>query len=118
MRKPKNRKERIEFLSRKMGRESADLFVYFTDKEVKQHFDGIYLKIKNRPDYETKASTCMRCGEEVIYHYECGCSTEYNRVVFDNDMWLDDLESNTDDRDLTAIAIEKNQEFKLANGLT
>lgn len=108
MKKPSNRKERIEFIDKKYGNDFARSFYKSTDKEVKEFVNLRYTALKNKEDYvyETPVSTCIRCGEEVLHHQECGCGID--RAVFDNYGWKDDIESNSD-------RIEGDEEF-IANG--
>lgn len=117
MRKPKNRKERVNFILQKCGYDDAVSLVGFTDSELKKYFEKIYPLIKDKSDYKKPNISCMRCGEKVLWHTECGCSFEYDRAVFDEEGWIDDIENCSPD-DLTDIAIQKNKEFiKFKNNL-
>lgn len=87
MKKPKNRKERIEFLHRKKGEFGIYGMEYLTDREVKNHFEKYYPSIKDAPDYIYKEPdiTCCRCGCTVFVDttYECQCGI--NKVAFSKD---------------------------------
>lgn len=94
MRKPSNRRKRIEYICQKKGRRISDIFTLMTDKEVKSYFDAVYPSLKNKPDINELDETvqCVRCGCDVEHHYECGCG--YDRVVFSEEDWKRDLEDN------------------------
>lgn len=94
MKKPANRRERIEFICRKKGNRISDIFTLMTDREVKMYFDCIYPKIIEKPDATAadEAVQCLRCGCDVEHHYECMCG--YDRVVFSEDDWKRDIEDN------------------------
>lgn len=64
LKKPGNRKERINFIIKKLGLESANLLMSFTDR---------------------------------LHHTECGCG--YDRSVFDERDWKEDIESFTEEID-------------------
>lgn len=91
MRKPKNRKERIQFISQKLGSDNAIGMLYMTDKEVEKFVDSVYSNLKDNDDYVEKVSICIRCREEVLHHTECGCGND--RAVFNEYDWKDDIES-------------------------
>lgn len=91
LKKLKNRKERIEFIIKKLGIGTAQGMLLLSDKEIKKFVDSIYIRLKDKNDYQEKESTCLRCGEEIIHHTECGCG--YNRAVFSEWDWKDDIES-------------------------
>lgn len=92
MKKPRTRKERIEFIARKKGKRGAEFFIYMTDREVKNYFDLIYPAIKDildaHPDDDT--AQCLRCGWNVEYKIECACGI--NRCVFSEEEWKEDIE--------------------------
>ncbi|MEW9940024.1 hypothetical protein AB2T82_21085 [Clostridium butyricum] len=97
MRKPKNRKERIDFIVNKMGINVAQGMLYMSDKEVKQFVDSVYLNLKNKEDHIEEGSTCIRCGEQIIHHTECGCGND--RSIFSEEEWKYDIESFSDESD-------------------
>lgn len=111
MKKPKNRKERIELIEQKEGNDFAKMFYTRSDGEVKKYLEQNYHYLKNKDDfiYEIPTATCLRCGEEVLHHYECTCG--YDRVIFDDDMWKEDIESYSDEID----RCDGDEEF-IANG--
>lgn len=82
MKKPRNRRERIEFLTKKLGSYFTQGMVAFTDKEVKKFTDGVYENLKDKEDYVASEieSICIRCNKPVLYHYECDCG--FDRAVF------------------------------------
>ncbi|MCQ4924983.1 hypothetical protein NE686_17920 [Tissierella carlieri] len=91
--KARNRKERIEFLIKKIGLPATQSLLTVSDREVKKYYETVYPIIKDRTDYEYNLSTpCIRCGSDVVWKSECGCGE--NRAVFDNEGWLDDIENN------------------------
>lgn len=110
MKKPANRRERIEFICRKKGNRASDIFTLMTDREVKTYFEYIYPAIKNKPDVTNDYETiqCIRCGCDVEHHFECACG--YDRAVFSEEDWRRDIEDN-DDSDLN----ESDKEF-ISNG--
>lgn len=92
MKKPKSRKERIDFIIQKKGCHMLELFARMTDREVKQFFDFIYPSIKDVPDainIDEKVQ-CIRCGTEVVHHFECLCG--WDRAVFSEFDWKMDIE--------------------------
>lgn len=97
VKKPNNRKTRIEFISKKLGLPNAQLFLTFTDKEVKTFVDNMYNSLKDKEDYIEPESICIRCEERVISHTECGCG--YDRAIFGEEDWKDDIESFSDESD-------------------
>lgn len=114
MKKPQNRKERIELLIQKLGIDFVTGMYAFTDKEVKQLFE-VYWKrgLKDRQDYKDDVSAveCIRCGQDVMTETYCGCGM--NRAVYDIDSWIRDLEDNPDgDDELTQLAKTENKEFR------
>jgi hypothetical protein len=92
----KNRKERINFLTQKLGFDYVSSMVAMTDAEVKKHTDRLYPALVNKDDFvaSNKRLPCIRCGAEVLWISECDCGT--NRAVFDDEMWIDDIENNSD----------------------
>lgn len=110
MKKPSNRRERIEFICQKRGQRISDVFTLMTDREVKKYFDYIYPSIKDKPDMTTadEAVQCVRCGCDVEHHFECACG--YDRAVFSEEDWKRDIEDH-DFSDLT----EFDKKF-IANG--
>lgn len=95
MKKPSNRRERIEFICRKRGNRISDIFTLMTDREVKAYFDYIYPAIKDNQDATVADETvqCVRCGCNVEHHFECGCG--YDRTVFSEEDWKRDIEDNS-----------------------
>lgn len=92
MKKPSNRRERIDFICKKKGQRIKDTFIYMTDKELKLYFDILYPTLKNSPDATKVDDTvqCIRCGYDVEHHLECGCGTD--RCVFTEEEWKDDID--------------------------
>ncbi|QUH21948.1 hypothetical protein [Alkaliphilus sp. B6464] len=92
----KNRKERIDFLTRKLGFDYVSLMVSMTDGQVKKHTDKLYSVLKDKEDFKIrdKGVPCMRCDSEVLWASECNCGT--NRAVFDETMWIEDIENNSE----------------------
>ena len=94
MKKPSNRRDRINFILQKKGRRISDIFTLMTDKEVKQYFDAIWPRIKDAPDageFDDMVQ-CVRCGCNVEHHFECLCG--YDRAVFSEEDWRMDIEDN------------------------
>ena len=110
MRKPANRRERIEFICQKKGNRMAVIFTYMTDKEVKQYFEAIYPRIKDKADatIHDDEIQCVRCGCDVEHHFDCLCG--YDRAVFSEEDWKMDIEGHNWS-DLRAL----DEEF-IANG--
>lgn len=94
MKKPNTRKDRINFICQKKGKRILNIFVFMTDKEVKQYFDAVYPLIKDKPDATSSDDEvqCIRCGCEVEHHFECFCG--YDRAVFSEEDWKMDLEDH------------------------
>lgn len=92
MKKPSNRRERINFIIRKKGKRTADIFTLMTDREVKMFFDAIWPRIKDASDATSDADEvqCVRCGCNVEHHFECLCG--YDRAVFSEEDWKMDIE--------------------------
>lgn len=107
MRKPSNRKERINFICQKHGQRIKDIFIYMTDRELKQYFEMIYPLIKDKADATKTDDTvqCIRCGCDVEHHLECECGID--RCVFSEEDWKDDIDggnwSEMKQRDLEFI---------------
>lgn len=108
MKKPKNRKERIDFIIAKLGNDTGLLFLSSTDREVKKFIDENYNWLKEKEDYQPPISRYIRCNEEVIHHTECGCG--YDRTIFSEEDWKDDIESFDE-----AYRFSKDKEF-IRNG--
>lgn len=109
MKKPSNRRERIEFICRKKGYRMSDIFTLMTDREVKLYFDYAYPVLKDKPDTAPDdMPKCIRCGCDVEHHFECACG--YDRAVFSEEDWRRDIEDN-DYSDLN----ESDKEF-ISNG--
>ena len=115
--KYKNRKERMKFLEKKQGTTIIQELAYFTDKKIKDYFKMMYPILKDKDDYNTLyINTCIRCNEEALTHYECGCG--YDRAGFAVQDWIDDINSFTDDDyDLPDHITIINQDFKRKHGL-
>lgn len=98
MKKPKNRKERIDMIVKKLGTGFAVNMLYMNDKEVKQFTEDNYEWLKQKEDYIENESTCIRCGENILHHTECGCG--FDRAVFSEEDWKEDIKafSNESDR--------------------
>jgi len=98
VKKPRTRKERLQFLEKKKGRRGMEIFLYATDKEVKSFFELLYPSLKDKPDATADDTVqCLRCGCDVEHHLECGCGI--NRCVFTEQEWKDDIEGeNWSDR--------------------
>lgn len=95
MNKFKNRKSRIEFMTKNRGRRFVELLcVDMTDRELKQYFNLLYPLIKDLPDLESDVEAqCIRCGCDVEHHFECLCG--YDRAVFSEEDWKRDIEDNS-----------------------
>lgn len=77
MKKPKNRSERIEWITRKLGHRVLIGYVKYTDREVKQEFELMYKIYKDKPDYDVTTEpspTCVVCESEVEVTYTCLCT--------------------------------------------
>lgn len=92
MKRPNNRRERIQFICRKKGWRASEIFALMTDKEVKQYFDAVYPLLRDKPDAtpEDDETLCLRCGCSVEHHFECLCG--YDRAVFSEEDWKRDIE--------------------------
>ena len=91
MKKPSNRKERIEFLMKKWGYDIVSGFVAYTDSEIKRLFEQHYSSLKNADDYVIKsyAPTCVKCGDEISVTYDCACE----HVFFLEEDWQNYIEN-------------------------
>ncbi|MEK4503610.1 hypothetical protein [Bacillus sp. FSL R12-0069] len=93
--KPRNRKERVDFLIKKMGFDVIGrLLVSMTDREVKYLFEGAYLTYKDREDYQTPEYSppdCLVCGCETVVHWDCGCG---HAIIDANDTSLQELKNS------------------------
>ncbi|ACA57570.1 hypothetical protein N494_18760 (plasmid) [Clostridium botulinum A2B7 92] len=80
MKKPANRKERVNFIIKKKGLDFANFTLLMSDGEVKKFFDKLWENgLRNMPDYEVpelEPSICLRCGTEITWHSECGCGED------------------------------------------
>lgn len=94
MKKPNNRRDRINFIIQKKGRRVSDIFALMTDREVKLYFDAIWSRIKDAPDATAQDDEvqCIRCGCDVEHHYDCLCG--FDRAVFSEEDWKMDIEGN------------------------
>lgn len=110
--KPKNRKERVEFIAKKKGLDFAFLMYSMTDGEVKNFFEKIYPVIKDTDDFDgvKQKPTCIRCGCEVNSYFTTECACGYNRAVYSEEDWKYDIENHSDRERL-----EEDFEF-IANG--
>lgn len=93
MKKPSNRKERVKFIIRKLGRGYESAFALMTDREVKGFFDELYLKIKDREDFQEERSNpkCLVCQGEVEITWDCGCG---HAIIDQDDTALQDLKDS------------------------
>ena len=98
MKKPSNRKERLMFIAKKQGIDTASNLFLLTDKEVKHMFDLLYPKIKNMPDYDALKNEpiCIRCGVSVETEFHTYCNCGEDRAIFSQEEWIRDIMSHTD----------------------
>lgn len=54
-----------------------------TDREVKSHFDFVYNRYKDLPEYERKNENplCLVCNSEVRINWECACGENRSRSL-------------------------------------
>ena len=92
MKKPCNRKERINFIRKKFGNDVVSAFASLTDKEVRNYFEEIYPSIKNKEDYKykSKESLCIKCNDVIEITYNCQCGSCY----FLEEDWKSDIKYN------------------------
>ena len=112
MKKPSNRKERINFIEKKKGYDFATTLVYLTDSELKRFFNFLWKKgLKNQIDFAPsfKPATCLRCNKEVEFISVCGCGER--RAVID----LEGFESDDEDDQKIKAEYIKNQPEKKIN---
>jgi hypothetical protein len=83
--KPKTRKQRVQWLSKKFGSEAVVVWAEKTDREVKREFERMWLLYKDAPDHDRKriAVPCIICGWEPEWHSKCGCGEDL--AVFSED---------------------------------
>jgi hypothetical protein len=81
--KPRNRKQRVQWLAQKFGREAVIVWADATDSEVSLAFDDMYREYRDKPDYTPvrHIPTCIVCSEEVVWTVHCGCGE--NLAAFD-----------------------------------
>lgn len=76
MKKPSNRKERINFLKQKKGYGYVSALASLTDSELRKHFDLLWENgLKNENNYIStiEPAICLRCNSEVEFISICGC---------------------------------------------
>ncbi|MCU5570869.1 hypothetical protein OCA42_13335 [Bacillus cereus] len=95
LKKPRNRKERVEFLIKKMGFDViGSSLVSMTDRDVKYLFEGAYLTYKDKEDYQTpeyRLPKCLVCGCETVIHWDCSCG---HAIIDENDTSLQALKDS------------------------
>lgn len=95
VRKPKGRKERVDFLIKKMAfAVIGSSLVSMTDREVKQFFEEVYPFYKNKEDYknpEYKSPECLVCGDIAVAHWDCCCG---HAIIYENDTALQELKDS------------------------
>lgn len=99
MKKPLNRRERIEFICQKKGKHISDIFTLMTDHEVKVYFDYIYPVIKEKPDVTAidESVQCIRCGSNVEIEFNTYCQCGMNRAVYSSEDWKRQIKQDMDD---------------------
>lgn len=97
MKKPSNRKERVEFIAKKKGLDFAFLMYYMTDGEVKTFFEKLYPTLKNMQDFSgEKKPICVRCNCEVESYFSTECACGDNRAVYSEEDWKYDIENHSE----------------------
>lgn len=94
MRKPRNRKERVDFLKRKMGSHIIHVLVSMDDREIKGFFNELYPLYKDKEDYqepEYKTPDCLVCGSETITTWDCTCG---HAIIDESDPTLQELKNS------------------------
>ncbi|AQY42559.1 TPA: hypothetical protein ACR3Z0_005645 [Bacillus thuringiensis] len=95
IKKPRNRKERVEFLIRKMGFDVIGRSLgSMTDRDVKYLFEGAYLTYKDKEDYQIPEyilPECLVCGSETVIHWDCCCG---HAIIDENDTSLQELKDS------------------------
>lgn len=103
MKKPTNRKERINMITQKFGLDFASGMYMSTDKEVREFFESLYPRLQKMPDFiaEEHVPVCKRCGVPVDmeFHTYCQCGTD--RAVYSEADWKRDIEDHDDSDRLT-----------------
>ncbi|KAB2493191.1 hypothetical protein F8158_22765 [Bacillus cereus] len=93
--KPSNRKERVDFLIRKIGFDViSKSLASMTDREVKVLFEGAYLTYRDREDYRApkyQTPECLICGSETVTHWDCACG---HAIIDADDPGLQELKDN------------------------
>lgn len=117
MKKPSNRKERIDFFVNKLGIDYALNLVFLTDGQVAHLFNARYQELKKMPDYKSKPteSKCVRCESFIYWHSVCDCGED--RAVFDDDSWLQDIRDCDEDDNEPDWFKQKNLEFQARMGI-
>lgn len=85
MRKPRTRKERLEWLAYRKGIDYVTAMYAMTDHEVKVFFDQVYVRYKDLPAFERKTElpVCLVCESEVRITWDCSCGE--NMAIIDPD---------------------------------
>ena len=92
--KPKTRKEQVDFLRRKLDDSIIYLVAPMNDREFKSFFEEIYTKYKNEDDYikpPFKMPECLVCGSETETIWKCSCG---HAIIDESDTGLQELKDN------------------------
>jgi hypothetical protein len=109
LRKPRNRRERMDMISQKYGYKTAQSLYFLTDKEVRMFFDQQYKRMLKMPDYVDSQPVCIRCNSEVEIEFHTYCSCGEDRAVYSIEDWKQDIKDNDKN------TLEADNEF-IANG--
>lgn len=98
MKKPSNRKERINMIIQKLGLDFVSGMYSSTDKEIKEIFESIYPKLIKMPDFVARGHlpVCKRCGVEVDIEFHTYCQCGMDRTVYNEEEWERDIEDHTE----------------------
>lgn len=92
--KPTNRKDRVDFITKKLGGEIVHSLAKMNDKELKNFFNNIYPKYKDAVDYQRpkfEMPICFVCGGETETTWNCACG---HAVIDEGDPFLQELKDS------------------------
>lgn len=96
LKKPKNRKERMDLIEKKFGVEFASGLYRMADGELKRYMEHNFNRIVKMPDYFYKENnpTCLRCGCQVDIDFHTYCQCGKDRTVYSEEDWKKIIEED------------------------
>lgn len=99
LKKPSNRKERMDLIERKLGLDFASALYRMTDGELKKYMEHNFNRIIKMPDYSHKENTptCLRCGCQVDIEFHTYCQCGKDRTVYSEEDWKKVIENDIEE---------------------